>query len=125
MCSLSVPVLGIEEQDATNSETLEIIPQEEVTVLTQDSTNTLDEELPPQFKTPYSKKKLAKKFIIAMLCVAGCSIFLYGTLTVYNKIRDGILSSEQTPPEGEKPLDTPSDLTEAIKTFMDKTMWKG
>ena len=58
-----------------------------------------------------------------MLCVAGCSVFLYGTLSIYNKIRDGVLSQTQVPPEGEKPLDTPNDLTEAVKTFIEKTKW--
>ena len=71
-----------------------------------------------------SKKKLAKKFIIAMLCVAGASVFLYGTLSVYNKIRDSFVSSAPELPEGEKPLDAPNDLTEAVKTFIDKTRWE-
>ena len=133
MCSLSMPVLAIDEQDYTpvSEESLEIIQPEDATALHQDVTGqdtvlAPEETLPSRFKIPYSKKKLAKKFLIAMLCVAGCSVFLYGTLTVYNKIRDGIIASQTPiPPEGEKPLDAPSDLTEAVKTFIDKTKWEG
>ena len=133
ICSLSLPVLAIGEQETvpTNEETLEVIQPEDASVLHQDSfeQDTIlapEETLPSRFKTPYSKKKLAKKFLVAMICVVGCSAFLYGTLTVYNKIRDGILASQTPiPPEGEKPLDTPNDLTEAVKTFIDKTTWKG
>jgi len=136
ICSLSLPVLAINEQEA-NIEPPEQNSYEEVQnaveELNQNSANKAEdvivsnnkENLDTPFKEPVSKKKLAKKFIIAMLCVAGTSIFLYGTLSLYNKIRNGFLANEITPPEGEKPLDAPSDLTEAIKTFIDKTHWQG
>ena len=133
MCSLSMPVLAIDEQDyntQVNEDSLEVIQPEDASALHQDATeqDTIiapEETLPSRFKMPYSKKKLAKKFLIAMLCVAGCSVFLYGTLTVYNKVRNGLFSQAPIPPEGEKPLDAPSDITEAVKTFIDKTKWQG
>ena len=130
MCSLSLPVLAIEEQEVetalfdTNNQ--EAITTEEVNRLNQNTedinTVSVPETFPSPYKEPVSKKKLVKKFLIAMLCVAGCSIFLYGTLSVYNKIRDGLLSTS-VPPDSEKPLDAPNDLTEAVKTFIDKTKW--
>ena len=132
MLSLSLPVLATDETEsvkpveAGTAEALELIQPEEAPELHQDVVEQeppLAETLPAPYKTPYSKKKLAKKFLIAMLCVAGCSAFLYVTLSVYNKLRDGIISQAPIPPEGEKPLDAPNDLTEAVKTFIEKTKW--
>ena len=121
MCSLSLPVLAIEEQEAG------IEPQEQ-TVVEEVAENEVQPAptLEPEstYKQPTSKKKLAKKFIIAMVCVVGTSIFLYGTLSIYNKMHD-LLVQGTTPSEGEKPLDAPTDLTEAVKTFVEKTKWNG
>ena len=126
--SLSIPVFAIDDAktEPAAQETMEMISPEEAQDLHQDIDDDIliKETLPPSpYKVPYGKKNLAKKFLIAMLCVAGCSVFLYGTLSIYNKIRDGVLSQTQVPPEGEKPLDTPNDLTEAVKTFIEKTKW--
>jgi len=127
-CSLALPVFAIDEQFSTpvSEENLEIIQPEMTEGI--DYPSVKQESLPPQtlptrYKEPISKKKLVKKFILAMLCVAGASVFLYATLSVYNKIRDGFSSQDLVPPEGEKPLDAPCDLTDAIKTFVEKTRW--
>lgn len=134
MFSLSLPVPAITEgvnegvNDGVNTVNVEPVATEE---LQKADTPELKEELKPvpvalpsKYKEPMGKKKLAKKFIIAMLCVAGTSIFLYGALSLYNKFRDGFfISQPPIPPEGERPLDTPKDLTEAVKTFIDKTHW--
>lgn len=132
ICSLSLPVLAIEEQEADwvplsrdNQET--VAPEYEQTAETpvvREELQPVPVALPSRYKQPVSKKKLAKKFIIAMLCVAGASVFLYGTLSIYNKIREGFLPQVPIPPEGEKPLDAPDDLTEAVKTFIEKTKWQ-
>lgn len=123
MCSLSLPVLAIEEQEAVldtqNSNAVEETTQNDVVLPSE------KQLLDTTYKQPMSKKKLAKKFIIAMLCVVGTSIFLYGTLSIYNKIRDGIALNGTGTQEDEKLLDAPSDLTEAVKTFIDKTRWEG
>lgn len=123
MCSLSLPVLAIEEQEAVldtqNSNAVEETTQNDVVLPSE------KQLLDTTYKQPMSKKKLAKKFIIAMLCVVGTSIFLYGTLSIYNKIRDSIALNGADQSEDEKPLDAPSDLTEAVKTFIDKTRWEG
>ncbi len=130
MCSLSLPVLAIEGQEGETAQTgsLEVLTTEEVNELNNQQAPVIDEPsapdvLPGRFKEPISKKKLAKKFIIAMLCVAGTSIFLYAVLSLYNKVRDAVATPEPIPPEGEKPLDSPADLTEAVKTFVEKTHW--
>ncbi len=132
MCSLSLPVLAIEGQEAettpvdTNNQ--EVVATEEVNepIQNPDDINTasIPETTPSPYKEPVSKKKLIKKFIIAMLCVAGTSIFLYGTLSIYNKLRDGLISQDIPEAEGEQPLQAPSDLTEAVKTFVEKTHWE-
>lgn len=93
-------------------------------------------ELPPElndpksytFKPPVSKKKIAKKFILAMLGVAVSSIVLFVLLTLYNKVRETIAETSGgvqnlNQKEEETSLRTPETLTEAVKTFIDKTKW--
>lgn len=131
ICSLAHPVIAIEGQDVSTTpvnNNLEVLTTEEVDELNRQSLPEIDVQsvnntLPSRFKEPVSKKKLAKKFLIAMLCVAGTSVFLYVTLSMYNKLRDTISLNEPAAPDGEKPLDSPVDLTEAVKTFVDKTHW--
>lgn len=131
MCSLSVPVIAgdLEEAivDTPNSANIEETAADnadEMNSSVQKETDTaVSEELPSKFKEPVSKKALAKKFIIAMLCVAGTSIFLYGSLSIYNKLKESLFLQANLPPEGETPLASPSDLSEAVKTFVDKTNW--
>ena len=132
MCLLSLPVPAIEEQaaefaPAANNTVENVLPSDADDInniqMRQDVT-AAEEQLPSKFKEPTSKKNIVFKFIIAMLCVAGASVFLYVALSVYNKIRDNVsIGTTVTPPEGEKPLDSPNDLTEAIKTFVEKTKW--
>ena len=130
--SLALPVTAISEQEAApvNNDNLEVLTEAEIDELNSSSDKNIEdvaapETLPNKFKEPVSKKKLAEKFIIAMLCVAGTSIFLYVSLSLYNKLRDGISSQDVIPTEGEAPLETPGDLTDAVKTFIDKTHWEG
>ena len=76
------------------------------------------------YKQPVSKRKIAKKFLLAMLGVAVSSILLYLILSLYNKIRDGFTNPRtETPPNGETSLVTPDNLIDAVKTFLDKTKW--
>ena len=134
MCILSLPVIAIEGQEVelapVNEETLEVIPTEEAKELNspvsfeQNKIPAPTQNLNGQFKEPVSKKKLLKKFVIAMLCVAGTSVFLYGALSIYNKIRNGLDVEKTEPLEGEQTLEAPSDLTEAVKSFIEKTHWE-
>lgn len=131
MCSLSLPVTAgeLEEPDfgSQSTENFETVTQEAVNELNQNvrepENSYVPEALPSKYKEPVSKKTLAKKFIIAMLCVAGTSIFLYGSLSLYNKLREALSLQANLPPEGETPLTPPADLAEAVKTFVDKTNW--
>lgn len=75
------------------------------------------------YKQPVSKKKIALKFLAAMGGVALSSIIIYILLSVYNRIRDGLIPSAKTS-ENETPLETPDNLESAVKTFLDKTDWK-
>ena len=86
------------------------------------------QELPPapeaiQYKQPVSKKKIAKKFLLAMAGVAISSILLYIILTIYNKMREalGMTSKEELPQENMTSLTTPDNLEDAVKTFLEKT----
>ena len=75
------------------------------------------------YKQPVSKKKMAKKFLMAMGGVAVSSILLFVFLTIYNKIRASILAPKPDQQSGETSLITPENLTEAVKTFLDKTKY--
>ncbi len=140
MCSLLLPVLATEEQGAElatmNEETQEVIVPEQTELQNEFKTEIEQKQntepellLPPKntprtkYKEPVGKKNLIKKFIIAMVCVAGTSIFLYGALSLYNKFRNALTPNQTVPPEGEQPLEAPNDLTDAIKTFVEKTRW--
>ena len=74
------------------------------------------------YKQPVSKKKIAKKFLLAMAGVAISSIFLYLALTLYNTIRKGLTKTVSTETK-EASLETPDDMQSAIKVFLDKTNW--
>ena len=82
-----------------------------------------DSALPSPYKEPTSKKDIFKKLVVAMLGVAVSSLIIYLGLTVYNKIRDGVVTEEELPPEGDKPLNAPNDLIDAVKSFIERTKW--
>jgi hypothetical protein len=135
ICTMFFPVCAIAEPgdtDVLTSQETETVSPDAVEGLNTDNISTENEELLPaqtssesRFKVPSGRKQLAVKFIIAMLCVAGCSLFLYLSLSVYNRLRDGFFADNAELPEGEEQLDAPQDLTEAVKTFVDKTHWHG
>ena len=94
---------------------------------TQEIVQAAQEELPQldtiPYKQPVSKRKMAKKFLMAMGGVAVSSILLFVFLTIYNKIRASILAPKQDQQSGETSLVTPENLTDAVKTFLDKTKY--
>ena len=94
---------------------------------TQENVQTTQEELPQldtiPHKQPVSKRKMAKKFLIGMGSVAVSSILLFLILTVYNKVRESILTPKQDQQSGEPSQVTPENLTGAVKTFLDKTKY--
>ena len=91
--------------------------------------NTLDEDIVEQekneenqFKQPTSKRKIAKKFLAAMGGVGISSFAIFFLLTVYNRIREGFQDQIKTTDAGTS-LETPQNMNEAIKSFLDKTNW--
>ena len=93
----------------------------------QENVQTAKEESPQldtiPYKQPVSKKKIEKKFLMAMGGVAVSSILLFVFLTIYNKIRASILAPKNDQQSGETSLVTPETLTDAVKTFLDKTKY--
>lgn len=83
---------------------------------------TADTLVSPPYKNPISKRKLAKKFLLAMFGVALSSFMIFAILTIYNKIREGVLDKTKTL-DGDISLDIPDDLNGAVKTFLEKTKW--
>ena len=59
-----------------------------------------------------------------MFGVGVSSILIFVLLSVYNKIRNNFSKDDQIMKSDNKTsLETPEDLTEAVKTFLDKTKW--
>ena len=76
------------------------------------------------YKHPTSKRKLAKKFLLAMFGVAGSSLIIFAGLSIYNRVRENFLAVSQNKEREEgSSLETPDNLTDAIKAFLDKTRW--
>lgn len=75
------------------------------------------------YKQPVSKRKIAKKFLLAMGGVGASSLIIFLMLSLYNKVREGFSSGAKTP-DGEVSLETPDDLQGAVRAFLNKTDWK-
>ena len=74
-----------------------------------------------EYKQPVSKRRIAKKFLAAMGGVAVSSFSIFFLLSIYNRIRSRYTDIKT--PEGEVSLETPDNLTDAVKIFLDKTRW--
>ena len=59
-----------------------------------------------------------------MLCVVGASVFLYGILKIYNIICNNIGIQITDDKNTKQSLDAPQDITEAVKSFVEKTKWE-
>ena len=126
---LSVNVWAAEGDVRYDEETQQAIENiADMQNLDEESVEITEEEQVPEtvaspYKQPISKKKILKKFILAMLGVLISSLALYFGLTVYNKIREIIVEPKIKDVEGETPLQSPADLEDAVRTFLDKTKW--
>ena len=117
-------IMNLETQEARMQTTdMHEPPKKDLTFEEQNVLPDFDVKNSSTFKQPSSKKKLAKRFIIGMFSVLACSVFLYVILSVYNKIRNLVAFSASENKVDENSLETPTDLTEAVKTFIDKTKW--
>ena len=74
------------------------------------------------YKVPIEKKKIIKKFLVAMGAVVGSSLLIYFGLTAYNRVRENLLG-QNSMQIGESSLETPENIEDAVKTFLDKTNW--
>lgn len=88
---------------------------------------SVQQELPKldtiPYKQPVSKRKVAKKFLMAMGGVVLSSILLFLILTLYNRIRSGVIATKQEIQTCKTSLVTPEDLIDAIKIFLEKTKY--
>ena len=75
------------------------------------------------YKQPISKRKIVKKFIYAMGGVAISSLSIFFLLTVYNRAREYFLNTNKFS-EKELSLNSPDDLNDALRIFLEKTDWK-
>ena len=102
----------VQDSDSINEKVIEDIelkqPQKEPEVLVG-------------YKQPTQKRLIIKKFLAAMGGVLISSLLLFVLLSIYNKIRQNIITSSKE--EQEVILETSKNLQEAIKTFLDKTKW--
>lgn len=110
----------VANEPAPISETMQT---QEESILEKEVAEISDKEIEDSYKQPISKRKIAKKFLMAMAGVGVSSFLIFFGLSVYNRAREVFLNEVKTP-EGETSLKTPEDLTEAIKLFVEKTMWK-
>lgn len=75
------------------------------------------------YKQPVSKRKIAKKFLAAMGGVLISSLALYFILSLYNKLRESFLNQEVLTKDVETSLETPDNLNDAVRIFLEKTKW--
>lgn len=101
----------------------ETIETDTNSVLDKEVSEISDEDIENGYKQPLSTRKIAKKFLMAMLGVGISSFLIFFGLSVYNRVREAVLNEVKTP-EGETSLKTPEDTTSAVKLFIEKTMWK-
>ena len=117
--ALSLPIT-VWAVDNVIDETIEEFPTVENT-LDEDAISS-DEIINSDFKAPISKRKIAKKFLAAMGGVAVSSFAIFVMLTVYNRVRERFEKPVITP-DGETTLESPENLNDALKIFLDKTKW--
>ena len=109
MIVLILPAIA-EEQTASDY----LIQKQELQQKIQESQNL--------YKQPVSKKKIAKKFLLAMAGVAISSVALFLILTIYGKIQE-IWAKTKDLDINKSALNTPDNLQDAIKIFLNKTDW--
>ena len=126
---LSMPVF------ATEGIVPDVVPETietEQAVLTENNDNqdltVIDTDVKNKtiYKEPVSKRKMAKKFLKAMLAVVASSLIIFIGLSLYNRLRDSFSTQAAlTSGPNETDLETPEDMDEALRSFMDKTHWEG
>jgi len=114
-----VQTTPVVQEETTNVVTTNVAPAN----LDEDKTIVETQAVDKTYKQPISKRKIAKKFLLAMFGVGISSFLIFFVLTLYNKIRGRIVNQVKTP-EGETTLQSPDDYDSAVRIFLDKTKWK-
>ena len=126
MLSLPASVWAVDNLQAAEEPQIEVVEElAETQKLDEDASaeESQEEQSPASpYKQPISKKKIIKKFLLAMGGVVFSSLLLYGGLSAYNKVRDEVVKPVKIS-DGETSLKTPNDMEEAVKTFLEKTKW--
>ena len=132
--SVSVPDKQAPQKDETNvSEQEKQNPQEAETAETNDEQPAAEETNPDEVKpsgelveqaikhkVPMGMGNIIKKFLLAMLCVAGSCIFLYVVLRLFKRGKKKESIADRIITDYENTLDTPQNLDDAINIFLDK-----
>lgn len=113
---LSLPV-SVWAVDTANED---LVEQSTVQSVLEEEIKDIEPEI--EYKQPVSKKKIAKKFLAAMGGVAASSFIIFFLLTVYNRLREGYMGCSKKEYE-EDSLESPTDMLEAVKIFLEKTKW--
>ena len=105
---------------AVNTASEEIVEQDTVQSVLDEEVKNVESEI--EYKQPVSKRKIAKKFLAAMGGVAASSFIIFFLLTVYNRVREGYMGCSKREYE-EDSLESPTDMLDAVKIFLEKTKW--
>ena len=84
-----------------------------------DNNAHLEKDIAAMTKEPVSKRKIAYKFLMAMLGVATSSVVIYVGLSAYNKL----FRTETSSVVGLNSLRTPNTFKDSINVFLSKTDW--
>ncbi len=114
---LSMPVALSAVDDVAKNETESALA---VNMLDEDVVDDAENQV--NYKTPLDKKKILKKFIVAMGAVAGSSFLIFFGLTAYNRVRERLLGYHAVE-NCEVSLESPQNYEEAVRVFLDKTNW--
>ena len=130
--SLALPVLAIDEaenpvlQDNTEIVNTETVNTIEEPLLQTDNAEEKTSVMDSVYKQPISKRKVAKRFLLAMFGVVLSSVIIFLGLSLYNKFRELLFGGNKssTLNEDKEPsLETPDDIVGAVKSFINKTKW--
>jgi len=132
--SVSVPDKQAPQKSETNvAEPVKQNPEAAETEETNDEQPVVEEQNPDEVqpsgelveqaikhKVPMGMGNVLKKFLFAMLCVAGSCVFLYLILLLVKRGKKKDTIADRIITDYENTLDTPQNLDDAINIFLDK-----
>lgn len=102
---------------------LPILAEESVNVDSSTSGFEQVETKTISYKQTTSPINHARKLLAAMGGVVLSSILLFVILSLYNKLRTTITTSQNFSEDSTNSLESPNNLSSAVKAFIDKTNW--